>query len=337
KDHPGQKIMLEIWEDRLDITDLSRRNLYSSSAPDILGGLTEDANKKPKNFTGRTFVGIDDRNGDKNFETLIILNTLTARQVDAAGVVREFGADKVIQFDGGGSTQLTCHDRPYVGSERIIPQSIGVSAGIVPPLEADIVSQPDWAIVTLEEPLDISIEIINTGTETWQGDKYQMVLENKNWGEEIKYKFPRPVPYKDQIKLSWTTIPFSEVGVFSTNIYLEHGSDLFPSQPEHFYTVVIPASLEGKRNELEQIISEIYEGTNLEKAVQIRAWIHSEIAGLPQETREVFVLENLVEQQSESTPESAPNLNDAGWIPLIILPIAVIILIVVVRKQRRDF
>ncbi len=40
---PDQKLILEIWDDKVDIVPLTKESLYSSSAPNIIAGLTEDA------------------------------------------------------------------------------------------------------------------------------------------------------------------------------------------------------------------------------------------------------------------------------------------------------
>jgi hypothetical protein len=129
KDFPDQKLMLELWSGRADITPLSKEALYTSTAPDIIAGLTEDAPKQKKRYTGRTFVGLDDLDGNGYYETLLVLTTKTARQIDAAKVLRSFGAAKVMMLDGGGSTQLSCQGDSYIFSERILPQVIGILAG----------------------------------------------------------------------------------------------------------------------------------------------------------------------------------------------------------------
>lgn len=129
----GQKLMLEIWSDRADIVELTREALYTSTAPNIVGGLSEEANKRAKHYTGRTFVGVADYDQSGAFETILIFNTRQARQVDAAEVLRSFGAAKVMMLDGGGSTQLICQGVVYVGSERLIPQALGVVAATQTP------------------------------------------------------------------------------------------------------------------------------------------------------------------------------------------------------------
>ena len=47
---------------------------------------------------GRTFAGVQDADGDGQFETVLIFNSKTTRQADAAGVLRAFGAQQVIML-----------------------------------------------------------------------------------------------------------------------------------------------------------------------------------------------------------------------------------------------
>lgn len=129
KNFPNQKLMLELWEDHARIRTLTKGTLYTSSAPNIVAGLDEEARKRIDHFVGRTFVGVDDRNRDGRAEIVLIFNTLSARQKDAAQVLREFGADQVMMLDGGGSTQLLCGSQAYIASERLVPQALGVIAG----------------------------------------------------------------------------------------------------------------------------------------------------------------------------------------------------------------
>lgn len=129
KSYPGERLMLELWEGYADITPLTGTALYASTAPDIIAGLAENANKRAKYYVGRTFIGVEDRDQDGRFETILIFTTKTARQVDAAEVLRSFGAQKVMMLDGGGSSQLICQNKTFVDSERLIPQALAVAAG----------------------------------------------------------------------------------------------------------------------------------------------------------------------------------------------------------------
>ena len=138
---PGQKLMLELWPGRADIRPLTKEALYNSTAPDIVAGLAEEARKAIDKYVGRTFVGLVDKDGDRQLETVLIFTTRTARQKDAASVLRDFGAQKVMMLDGGGSTQMICLDKNYISSERLIPQALAVQGGVPSnPFKAEISS-----------------------------------------------------------------------------------------------------------------------------------------------------------------------------------------------------
>jgi hypothetical protein len=128
KNFTGQKLMLELWDSYARIRPLTRQALYSSSAPNIVAGLDQSARKAIDHYVARTFIGLVDRNRDGRHEIVLIFNTLTARQKDAAQVLKEFGADQVMMLDGGGSTQLLCQGQDIIASERLIPQVLGIVA-----------------------------------------------------------------------------------------------------------------------------------------------------------------------------------------------------------------
>lgn len=124
-----QKLMLELWDSYARIQPLNQQALYASTAPNIVAGLDEEARKRIDHYVARTFIGLVDRDGDRRHEIVLVFNTLTARQKDAAQVLREFGADQVMMLDGGGSTQLLCQGKDIIASDRLIPQALGVVAG----------------------------------------------------------------------------------------------------------------------------------------------------------------------------------------------------------------
>jgi hypothetical protein len=124
-----EKLMLELWPERADIVELTKEALYESTAPDILGGLHEDAEKASKKYVARTFVGVLDGDQDGSFETVLVFNTSSARTSDAGKALKRFGAEKVMMLDGGGSTQLICKGKPVISSDRLIPQALAVTYG----------------------------------------------------------------------------------------------------------------------------------------------------------------------------------------------------------------
>jgi len=142
---PDNKLILELWPDRANITSLTQESLYSSSAPDVVAGLTETASKRIDHYVGRTFVGVDDRDSDGSAEIVFIFNSQLSRQKDAAQVLGDFGADQVMMLDGGGSTQLFCQGKSHISSERYIPQAIGVIAASGDPPASPQHTRPDPA------------------------------------------------------------------------------------------------------------------------------------------------------------------------------------------------
>ena len=157
----GEKLMLELWDDRADIVALSKEALYNSSAPDVLGGLHEDAEKASKKYVARTFVGVLDGDQDGRFETVLVFNTRSARASDAGKALKRFGADKLMMLDGGGSTQLICKGKPFIASDRLIPQALAVlyDAGqdrSTNNIQAAVESPPDEAPAAAEPVVEMA-------------------------------------------------------------------------------------------------------------------------------------------------------------------------------------
>jgi hypothetical protein len=123
----SQKLMLAVWNDRAEISAFQGKNsLYSSSAPNIIVGLSENANKSINKNLGRTFMGVRDSDSNNTYETVLIFNSSDSTQFHAAEILKKFGADKVVMLDGGGSSQLLSQGKNYITSARTIPQTIGV-------------------------------------------------------------------------------------------------------------------------------------------------------------------------------------------------------------------
>jgi hypothetical protein len=155
--YPDHQLMLEIWPHRADIVPLTAAALQSSSAPNILGGLSEDAvGRRPNMITGRTFVGVGQPRFDGSYSTLYIFTSRLARKTEASAALRSFGAEKIIMLDGGASTQLICQGENKVGPGRLVPQTIAVLAGPPPPWIHNL-DQPD-------EILSCELQLLWLGT-----------------------------------------------------------------------------------------------------------------------------------------------------------------------------
>lgn len=140
--YAGHKIFLELWSDQALIRPLTSEDLYTSTAADIQGGLSEAANKRANKYVPRTFIGLADQDGNGRYEILLVFNTQTARQVDAVQVLHDFGAAQVMMLDGGGSTQLWCDDQSLIASDRPIPQAVGIVAAAPLPTHTPTATLP---------------------------------------------------------------------------------------------------------------------------------------------------------------------------------------------------
>lgn len=126
---PDEKLMLEVWNNRALISKFQPNSLQLSTAPNLIVGLQENADKGVEDQTGRTFIGVQDQDGDRLHETILIFTSKQATQHHATNVLKSFGATQVIMLDGGGSTQLICQGNNYINSPRTIPQMITISSG----------------------------------------------------------------------------------------------------------------------------------------------------------------------------------------------------------------
>jgi hypothetical protein len=275
--YPWNKLIFEIWDDRADIRRLSRWSLHTSSAPNIIAGLTEDANKKAKFYTGRTFIGVDDRNEDGDYEIVLIYNTLTARQVDAAQILRSFGADQVMMLDGGGSTQLICQAVPIVKSDRLIPQTIAVARGEGPSFAGKFLDLPDFPILIEGEDVQVQIEIENTGAETWKVDEVQILIDNYPWAANHEIALEKDIRPGESLVYSWTITPNSRGGVNTTDISIIRGGIKYPVEPDPLHIIILPRKLVDRRVELETSLSQ-WSGKDTNSIVQLsNKWIQDQI------------------------------------------------------------
>jgi hypothetical protein len=140
RQYADRHMMLEVWPAQANISPLSQFALYTSSAPNIIVGISENTGLSSRNATRRTFVGIADGDNDGASEIIFILTTPWATQTQAADILHEWGASRVMMLDGGDSTQLICRGMAYLTSRsnRLVPQTLAVKSGpspyINPPL-----------------------------------------------------------------------------------------------------------------------------------------------------------------------------------------------------------
>ena len=332
RDYPGQKLMLELWPDHSDIQPLSKEALFGSSAPNIVAGLTEDARKSPTKYLARTFVGVADRDQDGVFETVLVFDTKSTRQADAADVLRAFGAGKVMMLDGGGSTQLSCRGEVYVDSDRPIPQALAINEGTLPPLSSEVLEVPGRPVLLTGEAVSLRVELKNTGSETWLPGSYQLDVRSQPDTMNDQIALTKDVATGESALFSWKTAPFAEPGVYVAQLYLTRNQQPFPGDPAQLMAVVIPKELESRRQDLIQKIDEwnTNDPAQLEQLVQ--GWTQSQFRLM---TGQNSPAQAKLQAQAAPKAEQSDVLQPADilWIPLSMSPV-VFFLFIVINKIR---
>lgn len=114
---------------KASITDYTWTGFQSGNQNGVVG-LIPTANKNPSSWTGRTFVGVGDRDNNGTNETVFVYSSTKATQAVANSTLTSFGATGVTQLDGGGSTQINVRDYNYVNTGRKLPHVIVVEEGV---------------------------------------------------------------------------------------------------------------------------------------------------------------------------------------------------------------
>jgi hypothetical protein len=324
----GEHLMLELWPEQADIQDLSAEALHDSQAPDILGGLTEMANKRAKFAVGRTFVGVDDPDGDRQYEILLILNTQTAVQSGAAQVLRDFGADKVMMLDGGGSTQLLCRGGYFINSDRPIPQALAIIAAEKPLVSAELLGQPTWPVLVEGEAFPFEMEIRNTGVITWAKQTTQIELDPGSLGMPRWLSLDQPVEPGQQAVFSDTLTGRYRPGVYPIQIdwNIVHKDKDYPGQSIETWAVVLPEALAGQRGELEQALQSWQSLPPAQIQAQAEAWLEQRSAT---QTPALEAAETALPVIADGSIRPL----DAILVPLLMLPIVVLLGFILSRKS----
>lgn len=304
----GHHLILQLWDDRADIVELNQESLYGSDAPNAIGGLTEEANKRAKFSVGRTFIGINDRDQDGSYETILIFNTLSATQAGAAESLRSFGAKKVMMLDGGGSTQLICRSGWHIRSDRPVPQAIAIIAGTPPPVSSEISSKTEWPILLEGELLPLELKITNTGIISWTAETTSFVVHS------TRVEFQEIVPLEDTVQPGETTeIQLNmrianQTGVISVEVQpgISHEGKVYAAKPFHVRAIVLPFQLNPKKNKLRTQLQLWKNNGSQDIEQQANAWIEREMS------RSVTQVELNGIQQVQPM--------DAALVPLLMLP-----------------
>lgn len=134
--HAGKRMALEIFEHGARITSFRNDNikaLQNSGADDALVSLSPDVDidNRKEARTGRTFLGLDHKAANGLYTRALIFVSPNSSQLHAELTLKRFGAQPVIMLDGGGSSQLRCGTRDYVGQSnraRNVPQFISIES-----------------------------------------------------------------------------------------------------------------------------------------------------------------------------------------------------------------
>ena len=167
------------------------------------------------------------------------------------------------------------------------------------------------------ESINARITLENSGSATWFAGQYRLVIDRSPWGTEESLPILRNVAPGEKAQFTWKSGQFNTQGVYPVSLRMARGETAFPDNPIEFQIVVLPQELLEKRLDLNR---------------QIKNW---QADGQTEINRLVSVW---IEGNAPANPVAEPerfNFRDALWIPLAMLPVAIILLIVIriIRRQ----
>ncbi|MBW4601386.1 MAG: phosphodiester glycosidase family protein [Calothrix sp. FI2-JRJ7] len=121
KEYPGQ-IRTFSWNNKGGAITPYSKDIFNSSNADVVGALDATADKSASRYLPRTFVGV-------NKNMVIFYSSNYARQIDAATILRNFGASTTAMLDGGGSTNIVIDGKPLIATNRSIPHALVIYSG----------------------------------------------------------------------------------------------------------------------------------------------------------------------------------------------------------------
>ncbi len=324
----GEHLMLALWDDHADILPMTQESLYASDAPNILGGLSENANKRAKFAVGRTFVGLADRDEQPGYETVLILATRTATQSGAAQALRSLGAIKVMMLDGGGSTQLRCRSGDLLPSERPIPQAVAVVAATPAQVAAQLLDVTQWPVLHVGQGFPLRMQVRNTGVVSWTQSSTSLIIN----------AFPHDIPYPlrmldtvasgQQTVITHTLEAYQRPGVYPMEINwgIQHQGKFYSGKTIRTYAVVLPLNLVDRAGELQQDLADWDKNNPEEVQTRLETWMANiqatPLAIIPQGTPGAASLTDII------------HMEDALWIPLLMLPIVLTLGLLITRRDK---
>ena len=129
--HFGKRLTLEINSDSANIVPFDNnkieqfRNLKSNDAVVSLDpSVNIDGSAAVR--VGRTFLGLGDPDKNGNYKHVFLFVSSASTQDHAENVLRDFGAQKIMMFDGGDSSQLISKKDHLIETGRTIPQFLAI-------------------------------------------------------------------------------------------------------------------------------------------------------------------------------------------------------------------
>lgn len=269
--------MLEVWNESARFSPYTETAFQQSTAPLVVVGLSPQAEQQPQTFTSRSLVGVQDRDGDGNFETLLMFVSKTTRQSDAVEVLRSFGAQEILLLADGEAAQINCQGLPYVYAEAQVPVALGIAAGFIADYESVLVRHTEWPIATEGESVKVEIVVRNNGSQIWQpGEVYLANLRN-DWGAGSRLEIGAVVAPGETVSFSFISQPFKRPGVYTSQWAIQRNGQNISARPILVNAVILPQELASRKQELEAHVRE-WARQKLENIEElILDWIESQV------------------------------------------------------------
>lgn len=269
--------MLEVWDDSARINPYTETAFQQSTAPLVIVGLSPQAERQPQTFTSRSLLGVQDRDGDGTFETLLMFVSKTTRQSDAVEVLRSFGAQEVLLLADGEAAQINCQGLPYVYAEGQVPVALGVRVGFIADYESVLVRHTEWPIAAEGESVKVEIVVRNNGSQVWQpGEVYLANLRN-DWGAGSRFEIGEAVAPGETVSFSFGSQPFKRPGVYTSQWSIQRDGRNISARPIVVNAVILPQELASRKQELEDQVRQWARQKldNIEEL--ILSWIESQV------------------------------------------------------------
>ncbi|MEW6504075.1 MAG: hypothetical protein AB1457_08950 [Chloroflexota bacterium] len=270
-------LMLEVWNDAARISPYTETAFQQSTAGVVIVGLSPQENRQSQAFISRSLAGVQDRDGDGTYESVLFFASKTTRQADAIEVLRSFGANEVLLLADGEAAQINCQGVPYVFAEGRLPAALGIAAGFIADYESTLVRHSEWPVAAEGESVKVEIVVRNNGSQVWQpGEVYLANLRN-DWGVGSRLEINTPVAPGQTTVFSFTSQPFERPGVYTSQWAVQREGRNISTRPILVNAVILPEELAARKQELEAQIHE-WARQKLENIEElILNWIESQI------------------------------------------------------------